>query len=55
MSLSWSRIIPTGAKGGAVSQEGVKFYRKVLQLLLDAGIVSHLGVRGLTVDSVRGG
>ncbi|KAK1925232.1 glycoside hydrolase superfamily [Papiliotrema laurentii] len=38
MSLSWSRIIPTGAKGGAVSQEGVKFYRKVLQLLLDAGI-----------------
>lgn len=40
MSLSWSRIIPGGARGQPVNQKGVEFYRRVIKALLDAGIVS---------------
>lgn len=40
MSLSWSRIIPGGGRDQPVNQKGVEFYRKVIQGLLDAGIVS---------------
>jgi beta-glucosidase len=39
MSLSWSRIIPDGSRGSPVNMEGVKFYRQVIQCLLDNGIV----------------
>jgi beta-glucosidase len=42
MSLSWSRIIPGGGRDQPVNKKGVEFYRKVIQGLLDAGIVSHL-------------
>jgi beta-glucosidase/6-phospho-beta-glucosidase/beta-galactosidase len=40
MSLSWSRIIPNGGRDEPVNQAGVDFYRRVIQGLLDAGIVS---------------
>ena len=40
MSLSWSRIIPKGGSNDEVNEEGVAFYRKVIQALLDAEIVS---------------
>ena len=40
MSLSWSRIIPGGGRDQPVNKKGVEFYRKVIQALLDAGIVS---------------
>jgi beta-glucosidase/6-phospho-beta-glucosidase/beta-galactosidase len=43
MSLSWSRIIPGGGRDSPVNQKGIEFYRKVIQGLLDAGIVSLIG------------
>lgn len=43
MSLSWSRIIPGGGRDQPVNKQGVEFYRKVIQGLLDAGIVSFNG------------
>eukprot|EP00884_Botryococcus_braunii_P017272 jgi/Botrbrau1/4228/Bobra.0044s0024.1 len=36
MSLSWPRILPQGT--GEVNQEGIDFYNKVFDALLDAGI-----------------
>lgn len=42
MSLSWSRIIPTGGRNGAVNEKGIDFYRNVLQSLRRAGIVSAI-------------
>ena len=41
MSLSWSRVIPNGGRDQPINEEGIDFYRKVIQALLDAGIVSH--------------
>jgi hypothetical protein len=38
MSLSWSRLIPSGRKGGAVNPKGVEFYNNVINELLKAGI-----------------
>jgi len=40
MSLSWSRIIPLGGHNDPINQAGIDWYRKVIQALLDAGIVS---------------
>jgi beta-glucosidase len=42
MSLSWCRIIPGGGRDQPVNKKGIEFYRKVIQGLLDAGIVSSL-------------
>jgi beta-glucosidase len=36
LSLSWSRILPTGA--GAVNQKGLDFYDRLLDVLLEAGV-----------------
>lgn len=33
-SLSWSRIIPLGGKDDPINQEGIKFYRNVIEELL---------------------
>lgn len=33
MSISWSRLIPTGRKGGAVAPDAVRFYNAVLDEL----------------------
>ena len=50
MSLSWSRIIPGGGRDQPVNQKGVEFYRRVIQGLLDAGIVSRLKAVSCTAD-----
>jgi hypothetical protein len=41
MSLSWSRIIPLGGQDDPINQAGIDWYRKVIQALLEAGIVSN--------------
>jgi hypothetical protein len=38
MSISWSRLIPSGRKGGAVNPKGLEFYNNVINELLKAGI-----------------
>lgn len=38
LSLSWSRLLPEGRKGSAVSPEAVKFYSSVLDELAAAGM-----------------
>lgn len=38
MSLAWTRIVPSGKKGGEVNKQGVAWYRDVLVALRDAGI-----------------
>eukprot|EP00879_Flechtneria_rotunda_P007225 GHRR01007582.1.p1 GENE.GHRR01007582.1~~GHRR01007582.1.p1 ORF type:complete len:500 (+),score=122.40 GHRR01007582.1:150-1649(+) len=38
MSLSWSRLIPRGLKGSAVSEDGVRFYNNVITELKKNGI-----------------
>lgn len=40
MSLSWSRVIPEGT--GAVNQQGLDFYRRLLDALLEAGITPYV-------------
>lgn len=38
MSLSWSRIIPTGMLADGVSESGVKFYQDVFDKCIESGI-----------------
>ena len=38
MSLAWTRIVPSGKKGGEVNKKAVAWYRDVLQALQDANI-----------------
>ena len=38
-SLSWSRIIPVGGRNDAISQKGIDHYVKLVDDLLEAGIV----------------
>jgi beta-glucosidase/6-phospho-beta-glucosidase/beta-galactosidase len=38
LSLSWSRILPTGRLEDGLNQQGVDHYRTVLRMLRDAGI-----------------
>ncbi|KAI0070535.1 beta-glucosidase 1A [Panus rudis PR-1116 ss-1] len=38
-SLSWPRIIPKGGRNDPVNQEGVSFYRKLIEELIQNGIV----------------
>lgn len=38
MSISWSRLIPGGTKGSAVSEAGVTFYNNVINELKKNGI-----------------
>ena len=54
MSLSWSRIIPNGGCDQPVNEEGIAFYRKVIQGLLEAGIVSPAGGMLLIIDALCG-
>ncbi|KIY94314.1 beta-glucosidase, putative [Monoraphidium neglectum] len=37
-SISWSRLVPSGRKGGAVNQKGVDFYNALINELLKNGI-----------------
>ena len=37
-SISWSRLIPSGRKGGAVNPKGVEFYNNVINEMLKQGI-----------------
>ncbi|KAH7909885.1 glycoside hydrolase, family 1 [Hygrophoropsis aurantiaca] len=41
-SLSWSRIIPIGGRGDPVNKEGVAFYRRLCEKLLENGITPYL-------------
>lgn len=38
MSIAWPRIVPGGAASSPVNAEGVAFYHKVIDALLEAGI-----------------
>lgn len=38
-SLSWSRIIPKGGRNDPINEEGIQFYRTLLEELLHNGIV----------------
>ncbi|KAI3908002.1 hypothetical protein MKW98_003647 [Papaver atlanticum] len=38
MSISWSRLLPKGSLSGGINQEGIDFYNKFFQELLDNGI-----------------
>ena len=38
MSIAWPRIVPGGSASSPVSAEGVAFYHKVIDALLEAGI-----------------
>lgn len=38
-SLSWSRIIPKGGRADPVNEEGIRFYRALLEELLQNGII----------------
>ena len=35
-SIAWSRVLPAGA--GSVNHEGIRFYRRLIEALMDAGI-----------------
>ena len=37
-SISWSRLIPSGRKGGAVNQKGLQFYNNLINELTKNGI-----------------
>jgi hypothetical protein len=37
-SISWSRLIPSGRKGGAVNAKGVEFYNNLINEMLKNGI-----------------
>lgn len=37
-SISWSRLIPSGRKGGAVNQKGLEFYNSLINELIKNGI-----------------
>jgi beta-glucosidase/6-phospho-beta-glucosidase/beta-galactosidase len=37
-SISWSRLIPSGRKGGAVNQKGADFYNSLINELLKNGV-----------------
>ena len=38
MSIAWPRIVPGGTASSPVNAEGVAFYHKVIDALLEAGI-----------------
>ncbi|OVA17552.1 Glycoside hydrolase [Macleaya cordata] len=38
MSISWSRLLPTGKLSGGINQDGIDFYNNFFQELLDNGI-----------------
>jgi beta-glucosidase/6-phospho-beta-glucosidase/beta-galactosidase len=38
MSISWPRIIPRGVSGSPVNRAGIRWYRRFIQALLQAGI-----------------
>lgn len=58
LSLAWTRIVPSGKKGGEVNAKGVEGYRQQLKALRAAGIVSlswnrnvvYIGHEELTVS-----
>nr|POF25857.1 beta-glucosidase 12 [Quercus suber] len=37
-SISWSRVLPKGKLSGGVNREGIKYYNKLINKLLDRGI-----------------
>ena len=37
-SISWSRLIPSGRKGGAVNPQGAKFYSDLIDEMLKQGV-----------------
>lgn len=41
-SVSWSRIVPNGGRNDEVNQEGIKFYRDIIEELIKAGITPCL-------------
>ncbi|CCM00730.1 uncharacterized protein FIBRA_02770 [Fibroporia radiculosa] len=41
-SLSWSRIIPLGGRDDPVNEEGIAFYKGLIQELLDNGITPYV-------------
>ncbi|KAK4582311.1 hypothetical protein RGQ29_025475 [Quercus rubra] len=38
-SISWSRVLPKGKLSGGVNREGIKYYNKLINKLLDRGIL----------------
>lgn len=41
-SLSWSRIIPIGGRKDPINEEGIAFYKSLIQELLDNGITPYV-------------
>lgn len=38
LSLSWPRILPGGGRGTPVNQQGLHYYKSLIEKLLEAGI-----------------
>lgn len=38
MSISWPRIVPQGVAGSPVNMDGIRWYRRFILALLQAGI-----------------
>ena len=48
-SLSWSRIIPLGGRDDPVNSQGIEFYSKFIDGLLENGIIPFV-VRSLNTS-----
>lgn len=41
-SISWSRVIPDGGREDNVNEEGIEFYSKLIDALLEARIIPYV-------------
>ena len=41
-SVSWSRIIPDGGRDDAINEEGIAFYKGIIDELVKSGIEPYL-------------
>ncbi|XP_059623548.1 beta-glucosidase 13-like [Cornus florida] len=42
LSISWSRILPTGKLSGGISREGIEYYNNVINELIENGIAPYV-------------
>ncbi|AQK40508.1 4-hydroxy-7-methoxy-3-oxo-3,4-dihydro-2H-1,4-benzoxazin-2-yl glucoside beta-D-glucosidase 1, chloroplastic [Zea mays] len=43
-SISWPRILPKGTKEGGINPDGIKYYRNLINLLLENGIEPYVTI-----------